>query len=276
VIAIPDSTTIYTVTATDINGCTASATITVNVLPSPPVIATNNGPVCTGSPVTITATGANTYLWQPGNMTSASVMVYPSATTIYSVVGTGANGCSASATTTITVNQLPAVILNLSPIDTQCTSINNVLLTGGSPAGGAYSGTAVTGNYFDPQAAGMGTHLITYTYTDLNGCTNTSSSAIYVDICTGMSNASIESVIEIYPNPTNGEFNISVAAEGVKDISLRIFDVTGRVIFERNIQRITSPVFHSVIDLKNEAEGLYYLQLAVGNEIITRKIIIER
>jgi PKD repeat protein len=276
VIAIPDSTTIYTVTATDINGCTASVTITVNVLPSPTVIASNSGPVCTGSPVTITATGANTYLWQPGNMTSASAVVYPTVTAIYSVVGTGANGCSASATTTVVVNQLPVVILDLSPVDTQCTSINSVLLSGGNPSGGTYSGTAVTGNYFNPQAAGMGTHQITYTYTDSHGCTNTATSVIYVDICTGVNTISRESAIEIYPNPTNGEFNIKIITEQEKDISLRIFDVTGRVIFERKLLKIITPVFHSVIDLENEAEGLYYLQLAWGNDIITRKIIIER
>ena len=42
-------------------------------------------------------------------------------------------------------------------------------LTGGSPAGGTYSGTGVSGGAFDPSVSGTGTFNITYTYTDNNG-----------------------------------------------------------------------------------------------------------
>ncbi|MEM9144033.1 MAG: gliding motility-associated C-terminal domain-containing protein, partial [Bacteroidota bacterium] len=49
-----------------------------------------------------------------------------------------------------------------------------------SPAGGTFSGTAVTGNSFDPAVAGIGTHTLTYSYTDGNGCTNTDMTSIIV------------------------------------------------------------------------------------------------
>ncbi|MBN2634392.1 MAG: DUF2341 domain-containing protein [Bacteroidales bacterium] len=50
----------------------------------------------------------------------------------------------------------------------------------GYPAGGVYSGTGVTGTNFDPSSAGVGTHLITYTYTDGLGCSNSVSKDIIV------------------------------------------------------------------------------------------------
>jgi hypothetical protein len=46
-------------------------------------------------------------------------------------------------------------------------------LTGGLPEGGTYTGTGVTGGVFDPAAAGVGEHTITYTYEDENGCMDT-------------------------------------------------------------------------------------------------------
>ena len=45
-------------------------------------------------------------------------------------------------------------------------------LTGATPAGGAYSGPGVSNGNFNAQSAGEGTHPITYTYTDENGCTD--------------------------------------------------------------------------------------------------------
>lgn len=46
-------------------------------------------------------------------------------------------------------------------------------LPDGTPANGTFSGTGVTGDQFDPSVAGAGVHIITYTGTDANGCSNT-------------------------------------------------------------------------------------------------------
>ena len=50
----------------------------------------------------------------------------------------------------------------------------------GYPVGGSYSGTGVSGTNFNASVAGVGTHIITYTYTDLNGCTGTDDKEIIV------------------------------------------------------------------------------------------------
>lgn len=276
VIASPISTTTYTVTGTDLNGCTATATMTVTVNLPPNVSASNNGPVCPGSPVTLIATGANSYLWQPGNMTTPSAVVYPLVTTTYSVTGTGGNGCSALATTIVIVNPLPNVTIDLSPIDTQCVYVNSVLLSGGSPVGGVYSGVTVVGNYFYPPAAGLGAHQITYTYTDQNGCTNTAMSAIYVDICTGIDNVDVDSGIEIYPNPGSGMFNIRITSASTHDFSLRIFDVTGRMVMKRAALEKTGQSLYSTVDLGGEPEGVYYMQIVSEHKVITAKVVIQR
>ena len=53
-------------------------------------------------------------------------------------------------------------------------------MSGGSPLGGTYSGPGVTGNNFDASTAGLGSHPITYTYSDLNGCVNSATNSITV------------------------------------------------------------------------------------------------
>lgn len=91
---------------------------------------------------------------------------------------TDGNTCTNSDNTTITVYAVtPAV---LSPFTPVCENIAPFPLTNGSPAGGVYSGPGVTAGIFDPAAAGVGVHMITYTYTNANGCIDSDTEPITV------------------------------------------------------------------------------------------------
>lgn len=107
-VIVPNASGIYTVTAT-INGCTSTATFNFT-LNTPPVVtatATPN-PVCPGGNVVMQASGAATYVWQPGGLTGATQNINPMATTTYTITGTSAAGCTGTTTLTITVtNNLP-------------------------------------------------------------------------------------------------------------------------------------------------------------------------
>ena len=93
---------------------------------------------------------------------------------------TDINGCINSATNTIVVNDLPAVTFP-GTLATQCITSTTYALTGGAPAGGTYSGPGVVGTNFNASIAGAGTHTLTYTYSDINGCTNTATNSITVN-----------------------------------------------------------------------------------------------
>jgi len=102
-----------------------------------------------------------------------------------------ANGCSGSASDDVEVFDLPVVTLATAIGYCLDAPIQGAPITGGSPSGsgGVYSGPGVTdlGNgisyNFDPMAAGVGVHTITYTYTDPNGCTNSAMSDLEVFDC---------------------------------------------------------------------------------------------
>ncbi|MBL8002318.1 MAG: T9SS type A sorting domain-containing protein, partial [Flavobacteriales bacterium] len=169
----------YSVTVTS-NGCSAtSAGTTVTVTPNPatPTISAG-GPTtfCAGGSVTLTSSSATGIVWSPGGQTTQSITVSTGGT--YSVTVTS-NGCSAtSAGTTVTVTPNPATPTpgSYGPL----CSISAPITLGGSPAGGVWTGTGVsgTGPYtFDPTA---GTQTLTYTVTS-SGCSSSATTTVTVN-----------------------------------------------------------------------------------------------
>jgi gliding motility-associated-like protein len=121
----PVTTTVYTVTGTAL-GCTSSATVTVNVNPLP-TVTVNPSSICAGETSQLTAGGADTYLWTPGSQSGNSITVSPAVTTIYTVTGTSATGCTGSVSVTVTVNPAPQVSANANPASIcngQCTDLS--------------------------------------------------------------------------------------------------------------------------------------------------------
>ena len=78
------------------------------------------------------------------------------------------------------MNPLPVVNFNFTPASPLCTGAPEVTLTGATPAGGTFSGTAVSGSTFNPSTAGAGNFDITYSFIDNNGCTNSDISTLSV------------------------------------------------------------------------------------------------
>ena len=98
-------------------------------------------------------------------------------------------GCRPSAVSaTLTVNALPVVTMAIpANQDEYCVNDAITLINlAGNPTGGVYSGSGVTdlangiSFTFNPALAGVGVHTVTYTFTDINGCTNTATDDITV------------------------------------------------------------------------------------------------
>ncbi|MEZ4889331.1 MAG: gliding motility-associated C-terminal domain-containing protein [Crocinitomicaceae bacterium] len=105
------ATTTYTITGTDANGCTGTTTVTATVNLNPTIDAGVDKIVCTGSNVTLTASGAGsngTYTWD-NNVVNGSAFIPPVGTTTYTVTGTTSNGCSATDQVTVTVEDTPQI-----------------------------------------------------------------------------------------------------------------------------------------------------------------------
>lgn len=106
-VATPAATTIYTVTVTDVNGCSASDAVVVTVF-NVNADAGANQMLCMGYSTTLNASGGVTYSWTPADSlsctTCASPVASPTVTTTYTVTVTDINGCTATDTVQVTVN----------------------------------------------------------------------------------------------------------------------------------------------------------------------------
>gem|GEM_PF-849094 len=167
---------------TDVNGCSNSAAqnIVVNALPAVALPAIN--PVCIASASFLLNGGSPAGGFYTGNGVTGNTFDPVAAglgNHLINYTYTDANGCTSSDTTTITVYDLPAV--TISPVNPVCNGTPAFALTGATPAGGAYSGTGVTGSTFNPAVAGIGSHTVTYSYTDPNGCANSASTNIVIN-----------------------------------------------------------------------------------------------
>jgi Secretion system C-terminal sorting domain len=174
----PIITTIYTVTGTSALGCTATSSVTVTVAPLPNLALSNYATaVCVGTCVSITASGASTYNWMPGNTTAAVRSLCPTAYTIYTVTGTGSNGCTSTTEVSVGINALPTV----SPLNlTIC--LGDTADVGVIESGGTSIIWNPTGNTTNPfTVTPIATTSYTATVTTTNGCTKTTVTTITVN-----------------------------------------------------------------------------------------------
>lgn len=132
-IAKPITNTIYNVTVTDVNGCTKTASVNVNIKPVPAITKSKDSLICGKTSVKIFATGGNSYSWSPvatlNNPTSATPVASPSATTMYHVQITDAQSCTYNDSVKISVR--PPAVFAVSANQQICEKTNQQLNASG-------------------------------------------------------------------------------------------------------------------------------------------------
>ena len=226
----------YTITVTDVNGCTGTNSITTYTNDNPIVSGTSTDAGCSVANGTATANpsgGAPGYTYSWSNTQTTQTITGLSAGT-YGVTITDTNGCTAS--TPVTVNGANAPSLTTSTTSTGCTVANGTATanaTGGTPG--------YTYQWSDAQITQTATGLAAGTYfvtvTDTNGCIAVTSANISV---------SASPLVTVIGNPTgctvnNGSavatpnggtppftylWNNGLTTDTVNDLALGIYTIT--------------------------------------------------
>ncbi|HQW04954.1 MAG TPA: T9SS type A sorting domain-containing protein [Flavobacteriales bacterium] len=143
----------------------------------------------------------------------------------------------------------------------------------GTPANGLFIGSGISGNTFDPALAGEGTHGISYVVMDEDGCV--SSYALCTDVTLGMgiqgSNMPTGGV-RVFPNPNRGQFTVELDLEGL--VSLQVFDAGGRIAHTEVFQAKGGQTMR-ILDLGALAKGTYNLQVRLGENSVSQRIVLE-
>jgi len=90
--------------------------------------------------------------------------------------------------------------------------------------------------------------------------------------------AAIESFINeynlvIYPNPSEGLFKLFMDIEQVEDLSIKVFDLSGKLVYLEELTGISNKLEHD-IDLTGFEKGMYQLLLKTGSGLYNKAIII--
>jgi hypothetical protein len=167
---------VYTVTGTSSSGCTNTAVVPVivNALPTISFVALPSAAVCAGTALNLSGTGATSYSWSGG--ISNNTTFTATASNIYTLTGTDANGCKNDLPVTITVNPRPVVTATALPSPTVCAG-STIAVGGAGASTYAWTGSIMNNNPF--VAVASQSYIVTGT--DNKGCSNSATIAIVVN-----------------------------------------------------------------------------------------------
>ncbi len=338
----------YTVTITDANGCTAADTLVVTE-PTPIVISLTNTDVnCYGDATgESSATGGisggtapYTYDWSNGG-TSEEITGLTAGD--YTVTVTDANGCSNTASATITEND--SITLQLNAIDATCESSDDgsvaTVVSGGSPAYTYSWNTGSTADSIGDLVAGS----YTVTVTDQVGCekvatadvdftnanpvvnlgadtsvgpgfvmnlnsgypsatnlwsTGESTEAIEVTVvsdttvwvqvtsaegCIGSdtivigallsaNSVVLEGMIQLYPNPTDDRLTVNIEGVQADEVTIQVLNFNGQLMEEQRINNIASR-HQSELSLGKYSTGVYFINVIVDGNRYTQRVTVK-
>jgi len=84
-----------------------------------------------------------------------------------------------------------------------------------------------------------------------------------------------EKEIKVFPNPSDGRFQLKLEHDGVDKVSAKVFDITGKLV--KNISEDLVTEDSSVtanVNLESPKSGIYFLRIEIGNQVYTKKIIV--
>jgi hypothetical protein len=267
----------YSVLVTNPQNCSSSDTIVITLNPYPVPDAGLDTTICPGSSVTLDAgAGYASYTWTVGNFTATTqtITVSPGTSTTYTLSVTSMAGCTSTNTDDVTVNieQTTASFTHI------VTSGNLVNFSNTSSSTMPYTsvwdfGDGNTSNTPNAQHTytANGTYNASLTITNACGSYTVVQQVIVTGV--GVDEAGMLKEIKVYPNPSDGIFNLEISNINAEKLNVSIIDLTGRVIFESTEEARGD--YKKNIDLSAFAKGVYYLRLQAGSSTDTRKLVIQ-
>ncbi|MDX2001727.1 MAG: M43 family zinc metalloprotease [Chitinophagales bacterium] len=255
----------------DSNGCTLADTFTIDQLPQLIIsnVATQdidcNSKLGYITPTLQGGTPTYSYLWS--DSTTTPVGAFENGGT-YSLTVTDANGCTISASAAI-VKEPELQIVHTSQADTSATGTGLISLqvqNGLAPFTYVWSDSSLPSSDLVTGLA-AGTYYVTVE--DANGCR--AYDTILVDMVSGLLNiAGAVPSIQIYPNPNQGIFHVTISNIEPEDYNIEVYNVVGELVFDMEAFDVKDK--DVLIDLSRQASANYYVKVSGSNFNLVKKI----
>ncbi len=290
-VVTPTETTTYFVTVDDgENTIEGNVTVVVNQMPGQ--AATPAGPedLCFGEYQSVYSTqgasNADSYNWYidpatagtiDGTGLTATVTWNESFAGLATINVEGVNDCGAgemSDLILVTMHVLPVV--DLGEDATVCANLT-VPLDAGNP-GSEYlwsTGETTQSIVVDTTGVGIGTLDVWVQVTNTSGCMNTDTISLQFDDCTGIYEQADQWSVDVYPNPTNGDFTIDLKSRSNSPVDVTIYNSLGKVVYN-NANFSINKQSQIELNLSNQREGIYFLRVKGEGINVMKKIVIQK
>ena len=262
---------VYNMVKTNMNGCSdSSSTSTTVAFGSAPVIELGADTAgCAGTPIcfTLNAAGA-TYLWS--DSTTSNVGCAATAGD-FSVIATDSAGCSSYDTVAVTLTPLPAPAATADTAG--CPTVNFAGNDANSTSWTWDFGDTNTGATANPSHtyAANGTYSVIATGT--NQCGSVPQTISVTISCLVAIEDGLNNAVRISPNPSNGNFALSLDLEEASELKYTVTDMQGRVVNQKAYENAQFS-WKENLNLDLDA-GIYFLTVEAAGNSASFKLVIE-
>jgi hypothetical protein len=248
---------LYALVATNLFGCSGTDTISIVIRPTPAAPAWNGTTICLGDSLVLQAgsTGATSFQWSTGDTTSTIKVISGS----YSVV-ISALGCAD--TSSITVFYTDTVRANFQFVIGGIfgDSVSFTSLSDSSLVHQWLFGNGQSSNLLNPSTVydSAGTYTVQLVVRD--SCGSDTAVASVTILITGTSLSNYQSVVEVYPNPSNGVFTVRYPQNRPAS-RLTVYDLTMKPILRQEIGLESQQAGATEVHLTDWSAGVYILEL---------------
>lgn len=276
----PSGTTTIEYMATDASGNSTACSFTVTLEADFSATASSTATTCAGfsdgTATVVLSGGVEPFIinWDDPTMQSGLTATDLSAG-VYTATATDATGCTT--VVTVEVTQPDFITIDIIEIinETNENMDGSITIEVNGGTGNPFSYEwFLNGELFSTAAnlenLAAGTYMVSVI--DGSGCTNTET--IIVDNIVGTFENNATEQIDLYPNPTTGEFQLDIQLATEKEISVSIFDLTGKAVY----QQASRPVLKEnlLVDLNEFSDGVYLVRVQVGEDVLMRRVILSK
>ncbi len=264
---------VYFVSVTNTAGCSTLDSVTINGS----LLSVDLGPdltICGNGGVILDAGNpGNVFNWSNG---AGSQSIFVSTPGTYSVTVSDPLGCDAI--DNINVAQVPGIIAGITA-PTSASLGQPVQFTDATTPSANFwiwnfgDGTPLV-NQQNPSHSfsALGLYTVTLISSDGN-CRDTTTTTVEVSNIIGIEEELGASSFELYPNPSDGVFNLAFELYQRKEVSVEVLDLSGKVLLRKSAG--TTQIFREEIDLGSFSKGLYILRIKAGENASYQKLILQ-
>ena len=81
--------------------------------------------------------------------------------------------------------------------------------------------------------------------------------------------------VRIYPNPAASYTNIELEIANTTNVSIRVFDMSGKLVYTKSLDNLTEGVYTETINCQNMQKGVYLINVLTESQMMTSKLIVK-